>query len=65
MEWISVKERLPNKTSWVLVCADGAINCMAWNAEKRQWEDWTLPQAPNVIIPFITHWAEIEPPKEE
>lgn len=59
-EWIDVNEKLPLKTEWVLVFADGAVNCMAWN--NGRWENWG--ECCNVIIGEITHWMPLpEPPK--
>jgi len=64
MEWIPVKERMPDDPSWVLVYADGAINCMGFH--KGQWRDWTMPQAGNIVIGSITHWMPLpDGPSEE
>ena len=57
MKWISVKERLPDDSSWVLVYADGAMNCMAFS--KGKWVDWTLSSAGNIVISDITHWMPL------
>ena len=57
MEWISVEERLPEETAWVLVYAGGAMNCMAFY--NGEFEDWTLPTASNIIIEDITHWMPL------
>lgn len=56
LKWISVHKRLPEKTTWCLVCADGAINCMAF-VPGIGWEDWTNPTNPNIVVESITHWA--------
>ena len=64
MEWISVEERLPEEPAWVLVCSNGAMNCMAFHDEK--WVDWTFPKASNIVIGDITHWMSLpESPKLE
>jgi thioesterase domain-containing protein len=60
-QWISVKDRVPEKTEWCLVFADGAMNCMAWNSMDDEWQDWTLPKAPN-ITDTITHWMPLPKP---
>ena len=60
MIWISVKDKLPDNTEWVLVYADGAINCMAYVKNRGTFEDWTYPENPNVVPELITHWARIE-----
>lgn len=64
MKWISVKERLPEETEWVLVYQDGAMNCMAFNKKTKAFEDWIEAKCLNVIPEFITHWMPL-PPKPE
>mgnify|MGYP001223006234 CR=1 FL=1 len=61
MKWFSVKEKLPEKTEWVLVYADGAMACRAWNADKKQFEDWQMCQTPGVLMNAITHWMHLPP----
>lgn len=61
--WISVNDRLPLDEAWVLVFADGAINCM-WCNPVGEWRDPTESRAMNVDIDSITHWQPLpEPPK--
>lgn len=65
-EWISVKDRLPDNPNggWVLVYADGAINCMGFHSERQEFEDWLGAPYHNIHIPSITHWMPLpEPPK--
>jgi len=62
MKWISVKERLPEGHQDVLIWyTDEAIvgwyTGMSWYAGVRG--DCVLLDAD-----FVTHWAEIEPPKK-
>lgn len=57
MEWISIKDRLPDDPSWVLVYADGAMNCMGFSQGK--WRDWTVLQAANIVISSITYWMPL------
>ena len=57
MEWISIKDRLPDDQSWVLVYADGAMNCMGFS--KGKWQDWTIQSASNIVIDSITHWMPL------
>jgi len=57
MEWISVEDELPKEQSWVLVYADGAMNCMAYY--KGEWKEWTSAQAHNIVIGSITHWMPL------
>jgi hypothetical protein len=62
MKWISVKDRLPNpKGDWVLVYADGAINCMGYD-EKNGFSDWTYARACNINIDSITYWMPLPDP---
>jgi len=64
--WINVKDRLPTEeksSAWVLVYADGAVNCMAFS--NGSWEDWTYAKAHNINIADITHWQPLpDPPKD-
>ena len=60
MEWISVNEHLPDDPSWVLVYADGAMNCMAF--DEGQWKEWTAAKAHNIFLPAITHWMPLPKP---
>jgi hypothetical protein len=63
MNWISV-DQPPSSDEYCLVFADGAIACRSWNSKKREWEDWTNAQNPNVMNEFITHYMFLpEPPK--
>lgn len=58
--WISVKERLPEPYTWVLVSAEK--HNVAFDAfyDGAQWKDAVL----NVLI--VAHWMPLpEPPKEE
>jgi hypothetical protein len=56
--WISVNESLPKDHAWVLVFADGAVNCMGYTPGKG-FEDWVMQQAPNIVTSEITHWREL------
>jgi len=56
--WIPISERLPDPGDcWVLVYADGAMNCMAWH--DGAWHDWTNAQAHNIFPDEITHWMPL------
>jgi hypothetical protein len=61
--WKSANESLPEGHAWVLVYAEGAIDCMGYSPDKG-FEDWTEQQAPNVNISEITHWKELQRPTE-
>lgn len=57
-QWISVEDELPpSDNCWVLVYADGAINCMGYS--DGQWGDWTYAKAHNIAIGEITHWMPL------
>ena len=61
MNWVNIKESgypcPPDKSIWVLVYADGAVNCMAYSG--GQWKDWTNAQLHNIVIEDITHWMRL------
>lgn len=60
--WISVKDRLPpSDASWVLVYADGAMNCMGYTPGKG-FEDWGYSPCHNINIERITHWMPLPNP---
>lgn len=55
--WISIKDRLPHDPDWVLVVADGAINCMGFQHGK--FSDWNHCPNNNVFCEDITHWMPL------
>lgn len=65
--WIPVTERMPVAPNlWVLVYADGSVNCMAWS--RGRWNRWACSEDDplfNVTPSEITHWHELRPPFEE
>ena len=61
--WISVEDRLPSLDgAWVLVYADGAVNCMGF--DDRGFSDWNGNPISrnNVNIGMITHWMPLPDP---
>lgn len=53
----------PKATEWVLAAADGMVRCVAWNNDKRRWEDWDYTQ---MDLNGIEWWMPIpELPKKE
>ena len=61
--WISVKDRLPIKERWVIVVADGAMNC-AWYDKKRGWHNGFNERPKNIRIEEITHWMPLPNPPQ-
>jgi len=59
--WISVEDRLPEGTAWVLVHGGGTINCMGYS--KGEFKDWTDASAFNVAT--VTHWMPLPSPPAE
>lgn len=58
-EWISVKERLPEESTNVLVVHDGGRVTIEWMLSSRKflYEE---------IYGYVTHWMPLpEPPEEE
>ena len=60
-QWISVDERLPIEEKWVLVIADGAMNC-AWYNDQRGWDNGFNERPKNIRIEEITHWMPLPSP---
>ena len=59
MNWISVKERLPEDEEEVLVFADGKIHLMFYRRVLAVFEECSDESN-------VTHWMPLpEPPKEE
>ena len=54
MEWVSVRERLPNvkeRTYFLVWLSNGT------------WLDWVEQEGIPDFLPNITHWVEIKPPE--
>ena len=64
-KWTPAKQALPHQDEWVLVWADGAVNCMAYVVDRERFEDWTNPAFPNVHPDLITHWMPLPPEPED
>ena len=47
----------PKQTEWVIASADGVVRCVAWNSDKRCWEDWDEHGAIN--LDGIDWWMSI------
>lgn len=47
----------PKQTEWVIASADGAVRCVAWNGDKRCWQDWDGHGAIN--LDGIDWWMSI------
>lgn len=69
MEWISVKDRLPEKNSCILVTFEDQGICQAF---YKYWDDldWSFPSFDCDLFTWdkekITHWMPLpEPPKDE
>jgi len=63
MEWTSIEDKLPpDDNCWVLVYANGAINCMAYF--KSEWRRWSCSEDDplfNIRQEDITHWMPLPP----
>ena len=65
MDWISVKDRLPEDTCWVLCFGDGAMTCYAFDKGTGRFCDWAISKAPGLFPDDVTHWQPLpDPPKE-
>ena len=65
MEWISVKDRLPENDTRVLAyCKDRCIHDVKWRWADNAWYD--KGSAAVYLAGFVTHWLPMpEPPKED
>lgn len=70
-EWISAKDRLPEKEADVLaLCRDrkcfvGYICESSWNG-KINWVIWTAMKSTRIVSRKVTHWMPLPvPPKED
>ena len=64
-EWISVKDRLPEKDGYYLVVTYGVISIEEFSKEKLAWlgYDWDNAEVYEMI--GITHWMPLPEPPEE
>ncbi len=63
MEWISVKDRFPEKDITVLTWDGDYIETMAYWYDENNKQVWFSPPAPPKD--YITHWMPLpEPPKK-
>lgn len=62
MEWISVKERLPQSGQCVILYSvKSGVAEGAWLESKGHYEQWRW----NAIMTNVTHWMPLpEPPKQ-
>ena len=69
MEWIKVSEKLPDHTDYVLVWGTRSDNEAAgwwkgyYRAETSEWRIISEYHDSSIEC-AVTHWIEIEPPKE-
>ena len=64
MEWISVKERLPEDRKPVLVYTGGGFICKAYWFNTNDSIEWISFVNFEDIEEYVTHWMPLpEPPK--
>ncbi len=67
-DWISVKDRLPDKSGHYLCAHNGCISCLAFSQRHKlfnSYDSFREKEAKRRAI-SVTHWMPIpEPPKEE
>lgn len=62
MDWISVKDRLPEENKWIIGANIYRVEFGVWLGGKK---GFTLPHFNNLCLE-ITHWMELpKPPKDE
>lgn len=64
-EWISVKDRMPEKMEWVLcACRGNVIEVLRYDHIMDDW-DTTMPNR-GYFKNFVTHWMPLpEPPERD
>lgn len=66
MKWISVKEKLPDKNSRVLVWAHGMPFLMYYDSYKERFTpSRTMCLHADILESDITHYCIITPPNQE
>lgn len=66
MEWISVKERLPETDSSFLVAGrDRYVTVADWYAAEQRWDLSREDKAIGVSSATITHWMPLPEPPEQ
>lgn len=65
MEWISIKERLPEGDVSALIASDGRVTIADWFASEQRWDLSREDKAIGIFSNTITHWMPLpESPKE-
>ena len=59
MEWISVKDRLPEKRDIYLVYADGQIALGDFEADTQHWDIQPYCNAWYMSTSLVTHWMPL------
>lgn len=60
-DWVSVEDRLPGETKWVLAYADEAIDCVGYEPDNG-FSHWHPNRGSNVRVEDITHWRPLTNP---
>jgi hypothetical protein len=65
MDWIQVKERLPERDGAALVFARGIVTIAEWGAKRGWYPSYRDDAVIGVSAHTITHWMPLpEPPIE-
>ncbi|WP_369934668.1 DUF551 domain-containing protein [Mangrovibacter phragmitis] len=59
MQWISVKEKLPEQNCWVLVSTNMGIGIAQYNQVFTEWGYVSLTSLRQSTVIKILHWAEL------
>ncbi len=64
IQWINVKDRLPEKEGQYLIIWKGVWQKATWNQDYQEWDD---SYGDDYLCPATspTHWAEINLPENE
>ena len=65
IDWIRVKDRLPEKSGKYLICANQYVTAVDFSERHKKFNAFDILDSSNEAFSDVTHWAYINLPKEE
>ena len=65
IDWIRVKDRLPEKSGEYLICANRYVCAVEFSTRHKKFNAFDILDDANKVFSGVTHWAYINLPKEE